>query len=926
MSRSVKSRHQLKVPSQEGSVTRDESKASCGRGGVASAKVRECFEVWDSDGDGKLTTDELRSVIRSLALDYTEREIDRMCYGEKFPIDQGVDLYTVFNLASARPSKFHTEAGVAELNQAIQTLSTFAGTGFPLTGMPSLSPRPGTGSQQHAASRTGRGMAIATTDTNSVEVLKFWLTTMGDEFTADEFDTLLRECSIPAGGGGRFQPSLLTDKITEVYNRLYAQSSFSSMRNTGPPLAILASIRPRLFSTGNVAASASLIEVTLPNKVAEKQVDVDALRCKDEIRKMFARFGRENERIVRSTLKEVSEYDDNTKATLRIFHLQELSGTAFKDGDLRVDKRYLELRKGVVKGIPDYNPSQLTAVALAAGRLKLNTPALWTPLLKKVVTYVESSFKKGSPDCEFSHSQLCLILFSAAKSKCPQVPEPKAHYLIRVMVHHPGLWNGTDMAWLLYFMRQRKLIPRDPRNQAHHAWSKAYRYLAFHFNEKLSNGKIPPKQMCVILHEFSKIGLLPTRAIHRMSNRVKREITSLDAKTLTLLAVALGRLKHPDVALLRAIGKTVSEPEKWATISDKQMAMITYAYSRVNLRSIPFLRSVCDRLANMPESHRMQPLTVVTLAFSFATLGIRDKRAWKNCLIPRFRQKIKFHSPQHLAAMVNSMAKVGVWDDELAERIAKRVVQVSRALSTRQICNILNGFIIRQVKLDETAFVEVVIQGNVHDEQHISKVHETQMARVMFGLILEHPEFMDHAAETQRLLINRFSNHDITDHRLLRQYHLDLAVALEALGCDGGHATLVKEGPYCFDAVVSHQGRRIGIQVLGDSHICPVTGSLLGPIRSLRRHCEKYLGLDRVVFVKRRVWAGLPSIHLKRDALYDVLTHEGGCDGLRSDRIIEEEEVNTAQGEIQEGQQPPIRPSKRLRRMSMARVLDEPSE
>ncbi|EER07180.1 hypothetical protein Pmar_PMAR013433, partial [Perkinsus marinus ATCC 50983] len=43
--------------------------------------------------------------------------------------------------------------------------------------------------------------------------------------------------------------------------------------------------------------------------------------------------------------------------------------------------------------------------------------------------------------------------------------------------------------------------------------------------------------------------------------------------------------------------------------------------------------------------------------------------AWKGCLIPKFRQKIKFHSPQHLAAMINSMAKVGVWDDELGERV-----------------------------------------------------------------------------------------------------------------------------------------------------------------------------------------------------------------------------------------------------------------
>lgn len=44
---------------------------------------------------------------------------------------------------------------------------------------------------------------------------------IGSSFSGEEFDTLLRECSIPAGGGGRFHPSLLTDKLTEVYTRLY---------------------------------------------------------------------------------------------------------------------------------------------------------------------------------------------------------------------------------------------------------------------------------------------------------------------------------------------------------------------------------------------------------------------------------------------------------------------------------------------------------------------------------------------------------------------------------------------------------------------------------------------------------------------------------------------------------------------------------
>ncbi|KAF4752030.1 hypothetical protein FOZ62_015624, partial [Perkinsus olseni] len=131
------------------------------------------------------------------------------------------------------PSRFSTEAGITELNQAIQTLRASAGTsGSSATLSGAASPRPG--------SARGAHRPAATADTSSVDMLKFWLTTMGDEFTSEEFDTLLRECSIPAGGGGRFQPSLLTDKITDVYNRLYSESpsiatSAVSGESVGPP-------------------------------------------------------------------------------------------------------------------------------------------------------------------------------------------------------------------------------------------------------------------------------------------------------------------------------------------------------------------------------------------------------------------------------------------------------------------------------------------------------------------------------------------------------------------------------------------------------------------------------------------------------------------------------------------------------------------
>lgn len=93
--------------------------------------------------------------------------------------------------------------------------------------------------------------------------------------------------------------------------------------------------------------------------------------------------------------------------------------------------------------------------------------------------------------------------------------------------------------------------------------------------------------------------------------------------------------------------------------------------------------------------------------------------------------------------------------------------------------------------------------------------------------------------------------------------------------------------------------------------------------------------------MKRRVWAGLPSIHLKRDALYDVLSNEGGCEGLHRDRVIEHD-ADVAEDEdvssvllmhlwevlfVQAASSlRPLHSSKRLRRLSMSRVHDEQSQ
>ena len=48
----------------------------CKQSGVCCVEIKECFTLYDRDGDGKIACQELGTVIRSLGQNPTEAEVD----------------------------------------------------------------------------------------------------------------------------------------------------------------------------------------------------------------------------------------------------------------------------------------------------------------------------------------------------------------------------------------------------------------------------------------------------------------------------------------------------------------------------------------------------------------------------------------------------------------------------------------------------------------------------------------------------------------------------------------------------------------------------------------------------------------------------------------------------------------------------------
>mmetsp|Transcript_39933 Transcript_39933/g.89610 ORF Transcript_39933/g.89610 Transcript_39933/m.89610 type:complete len:221 (+) Transcript_39933:1147-1809(+) len=201
--------------------------------------------------------------------------------------------------------------------------------------------------------------------------------------------------------------------------------------------------------------------------------------------------------------------------------------------------------------------------------------------------------------------------------------------------------------------------------------------------------------------------------------------------------------------------------------------------------------------------------------------------------------------------------------------------------NTRSIVHMLDGFALAGVF--DHAFFNEALQELVRRNEPDSVSRSNQLSRVMFCLALEFPDFVQRASRPVQVLLEQnqkpFQGNEGSEHlELLREAleELSLNVAMGA-----------SKGPYVFNARVFYTGsfgrRRLGLDLICDAQICPLTRVPLGATRLKRRHARA-MGWDTVV-LRRRDWVKLNSsnrvVALRQALVAHVSRRSGVLEELR---------------------------------------------
>lgn len=139
--------------------------------------IKQCFDAYDSDKDGKVTPQELQTILRCLNRPYTDVELATLASSAA-----SFDYYAVAGFANARPS--------TNVLQAVKAAF--------------------------------EGLSESAHGTVSADMLRFWLTTMGEELKDNEIDEVLRICDVQAGGD--FNLSEYLHKLQETHERVHNET------------------------------------------------------------------------------------------------------------------------------------------------------------------------------------------------------------------------------------------------------------------------------------------------------------------------------------------------------------------------------------------------------------------------------------------------------------------------------------------------------------------------------------------------------------------------------------------------------------------------------------------------------------------------------------------------------------------------------
>ena len=532
----------------------------------------------------------------------------------------------------------------------------------------------------------------------------------------------------------------------------------------------------------------------------------------------FRYASREEERLVKTTLHEVSRSQD-MKLSLKVYHFQELSRTSLRDAVLQSDSRYVQLKEDLKQQVAELSPAQLVAAMVSCGRLTVREKQMWWDLARGVERHTVKT-KSGAPGLQ--HSQICLAMHALGKANV-KIKDRFYYRTFKLMIKNAEVWTEFDMAWILYAMRKRRLRPVNPERKDHQMWGKVMKAIAGFFRQKLHF--ISPRGVVCILYEFAKHGVFPGEVLFRATRRIRKHIGALNNRALIWLAVLLARFDWPEKRLLKKFSAEVQKPQRLVRMHPHSLVVILHTFGRLGFRDAALLRSLSEQLTKSADQLEGKYATMTL--YAFGKLGVRGP-LWK-ILAEKLETKTDWLSPVDMALIAHSFGKVAVREKGLLEGPLSDAALVSIAgFTPKLLACLLDGLNLAGCLRDDlfyAAVEEYIRLGSIGGRQR-----QHMMSRVFFSVMLERKHLLEGSPPSWQPLLSRAEHAPIDAPP--RPYHRELATCATALSLKA--RTRRRKGPYVVDLHIPvpahvpsgpHASPVSGLAVhlMAESEFCPLT-------------------------------------------------------------------------------------------------------
>ncbi|KAK2196575.1 hypothetical protein BdWA1_001822 [Babesia duncani] len=529
-------------------------------------------------------------------------------------------------------------------------------------------------------------------------------------------------------------------------------------------------------------------------------------------------------------------YDAGTKASIKVYHLQELAKARKECIDSKVStteyanysrKNDYLTNKIIRKYIDDYipivkevdllvsqlSPTQLLATAIAYSLLPNVGKPEWNRLCGAVNKHAYSQHANVTG---ISSSEVAMVLYCFAKVFKNQTHS--SFSLLRWVTRDIGNLNERDVGMILFYMRRTKCVPYDMTNRDHVTFAKILRSITMGLSTQGGNKlvKYTPSGVVSVVYNFAAIGMVPWFLIYKACNLVYQYSHRLKHKEIALHSRSLAMLKFRDTRTLKNFANLINDADFLNTTT---ITCLLYSYAKLKYRPKCGFKSLLSQIQR--GIFQFKDEEVAQIAYALGQLGIKCDDVF-NSISLFVQNRIEFQCCQHFAMLIQAYSRVGIYDPNLMDAIVKKSLQVLSGFTLSQVVCILDGCVVLG-HFDKVAFNGYLKAITNFSEDNPPDHLLNQLNRIMYCIRLEHPRFLEDISTSNMSLINQYQGPFlITSHKkcesLLFECLNEMQVEFE------------RHGKIDFNT---------SMDVLTEASFCPISGSILGAPKMKKRHIEK---------------------------------------------------------------------------------------